>query len=55
MPVVAMLWSRPLPRCAGHDIGVLKLHVFANNIAAVNLYESAGFEATNINMAKVIT
>ncbi len=41
--------------CAGHGIGVLKLHVFANNIAAVNLYESAGFEATNINMAKVIT
>ncbi|VXC10154.1 conserved hypothetical protein [Aeromicrobium sp. 9AM] len=40
--------------CADHSIGVLKLHVFANNTAAVSLYESAGFEATNINMAKQI-
>ena len=40
--------------CAGHGIGLLKLHVFAHNTAAVSLYESAGFEATNINMAKQI-
>ncbi len=40
--------------CADHSIGVLKLHVFADNTAAVSLYESAGFEATNINMAKQI-
>jgi len=40
--------------CADHSVGVLKLHVFANNTAAVSLYESAGFEATNINMAKQI-
>ncbi|GAA3510530.1 GNAT family N-acetyltransferase [Aeromicrobium panaciterrae] len=40
--------------CADHSIGLLKLHVFAHNTTAVSLYESAGFEATNINMAKVI-
>ncbi len=40
--------------CADHSIGLLKLHVFAKNAAAVSLYESAGFEATNINMAKII-
>ena len=40
--------------CADHSIGLLKLHVFAKNATAVSLYESAGFEATNISMAKVI-
>ncbi len=40
--------------CADHSIGLLKLHVFAHNSTAVSLYESAGFEATNINMAKQI-
>ncbi len=40
--------------CADHSIGVLKLHVFAKNTTAVSLYESAGFEATNINMSKQI-
>lgn len=40
--------------CADHSIGVLKLHVFAHNTAAVSLYESAGFETTNLNMAKRI-
>jgi GNAT superfamily N-acetyltransferase len=40
--------------CADHSIGLLKLHVFAKNTTAVSLYESAGFEATNINMAKRI-
>ncbi len=40
--------------CADHSIGVLKLHVFATNTTAVSLYESAGFEATNINMSKII-
>ncbi|MDR7087286.1 GNAT superfamily N-acetyltransferase [Aeromicrobium panaciterrae] len=40
--------------CADHSIGLLKLHVFAKNTTAVSLYESAGFEATNINMAKII-
>lgn len=40
--------------CADHSIGLLKLHVFGKNTTAISLYESAGFEATNINMAKII-
>jgi len=40
--------------CADHSVGILKLHVFATNTAAVSLYESSGFVATNINMAKQI-
>ena len=40
--------------CADHSIGVLKLHVFGHNTTATNLYESAGFEITNLNMAKRI-
>ena len=40
--------------CADHSVGLLKLHVFAKNTTAVSLYESAGVEATNINMAKQI-
>lgn len=40
--------------CADHSIGLLKLHVFGNNTTAISLYESAGFETTNRNMAKII-
>jgi ribosomal protein S18 acetylase RimI-like enzyme len=40
--------------CADHSIGRLKLHVFGTNTTAISLYESAGFETTNINMAKII-
>lgn len=40
--------------CADHSIGVLRLHVFGFNDVAISLYESAGFETTNINMAKQI-
>lgn len=40
--------------CADHSIGVLRLHVFGFNEVAISLYESAGFETTNINMAKQI-
>ncbi|QGG40960.1 GNAT family N-acetyltransferase [Aeromicrobium yanjiei] len=40
--------------CADHSIATLRLHVFGRNTAAINLYESAGFEATNVLMAKTI-
>lgn len=40
--------------CADHSIGMLRLHVFGFNEVAIGLYESAGFETTNINMAKQI-
>lgn len=40
--------------CADHSIGILKLHVFGFNETAISLYESSGFEITNINMAKQI-
>lgn len=40
--------------CADHSIAVLRLHVFEHNTAAVSLYESAGFDTTNRNMAKHI-
>ena len=40
--------------CADHSIAVLKLHVFGSNDAAISLYESSGFEITNLNMAKQI-
>ena len=40
--------------CAEHEVAVLKLHVFGFNTTAINLYESAGFETTNRNMAKRI-
>jgi GNAT superfamily N-acetyltransferase len=40
--------------CADHSIGVLKLHVFAHNEAAVGPYESSGFETTDLSMAKQI-
>ncbi|WP_405079235.1 GNAT family N-acetyltransferase [Paenibacillus chitinolyticus] len=32
----------------------ISLHVFGDNEIALNLYRSAGFEATNIRMSKVI-
>lgn len=40
--------------CADHSIGVLRLHVFGFNDVAISLYESAGFETTDITMAKQI-
>lgn len=40
--------------CADHSIATLRLHVFAFNTTAVSLYESSGFEITNLNMAKQI-
>ena len=40
--------------CADHSIGVLRLHVFAHNQTAVGLYESSGFETTDLTMAKHI-
>ncbi|MEY9093361.1 GNAT family N-acetyltransferase [Paenibacillus sp. RC84] len=33
----------------------ISLHVFGDNEIALNLYRSAGFEATNIRMSKVIS
>ncbi|MCW2769538.1 MAG: family N-acetyltransferase [Aeromicrobium sp.] len=40
--------------CADHSIGVLRLHVFANNETAIGLYESSGFETTSLTMGKTI-
>lgn len=40
--------------CADHSIGLLRLHVFGFNTTAISLYQSAGFETTNLNMAKHI-
>ncbi|AWB91843.1 GNAT family N-acetyltransferase [Aeromicrobium chenweiae] len=40
--------------CADHSIQTLRLHVFGRNTTAINLYESAGFETTNVLMAKTI-
>jgi len=40
--------------CAEHDVTVLKLHVFGFNTTAIKLYETSGFEVTNLNMAKQI-
>ncbi len=40
--------------CADHSVGVLRLHVFAHNTTAVSLYESSGFETTDLSMAKQI-
>ncbi|AXT84587.1 GNAT family N-acetyltransferase [Aeromicrobium sp. A1-2] len=40
--------------CADHSIAVLRLHVFGSNTTAISLYESSGFEITNLNMSKQI-
>jgi GNAT superfamily N-acetyltransferase len=40
--------------CAEHEVTILKLHVFGFNTTAIKLYESSGYETTNINMAKRI-
>lgn len=40
--------------CADHSVGTLRLHVFGFNTAAITLYESAGFETTDLTMAKQI-
>lgn len=37
------------------DLDVIGLHVFGHNRAALALYEKAGYEITNINMAKRLT
>ncbi len=41
--------------CVEHGVTMLRLHVFGFNTTAINLYQSAGFETTNVNMAKRIT
>jgi ribosomal protein S18 acetylase RimI-like enzyme len=38
--------------CVEHGVAALKLHVFGFNTAAIKLYESSGFEITNLHMAK---
>lgn len=40
--------------CAIHGVALLRLQVFGFNTTAINLYRSAGFETTNIRMAKRI-
>ena len=40
--------------CAEHDVVMLRLHVFGFNTAAIHLYETSGFETTDLNMAKQI-
>jgi GNAT superfamily N-acetyltransferase len=40
--------------CAEHGVPTLKLHVFGFNTTAIKLYESSGFEVTNLHMAKQI-
>ncbi|NRQ51370.1 GNAT family N-acetyltransferase [Aeromicrobium stalagmiti] len=40
--------------CADHGVATLRLHVFGFNTAAISLYESSGFETTNLSMAKII-
>lgn len=40
--------------CADHSIATLRLHVFCHNETAISLYESSGFETTDITMAKQI-
>lgn len=41
--------------CVEHGITMLRLHVFGSNTTAIGLYETSGFEVTNLNMAKRIT
>ena len=38
--------------CVEHDVTTLKLHVFGFNTTAIKLYETSGFEITNLHMAK---
>jgi ribosomal protein S18 acetylase RimI-like enzyme len=38
----------------GHGSSQLRLHVFGGNTAARSLYESLGFETTNVMMAKAL-
>lgn len=45
-----MLAAEPYARDRG--AGVLKLHVFGSNTVARGLYESLGYETTNVSMAK---
>lgn len=40
--------------CADHSIATLRLHVFGRNTVAIDLYESAGFETTDVLMSKTI-
>ncbi|QEO14680.1 GNAT family N-acetyltransferase [Agromyces intestinalis] len=37
-----------------HGAPVLGLNVFANNVAAIDLYESLGFEAASLHMTKTL-
>ncbi|MCW2800737.1 MAG: family N-acetyltransferase [Aeromicrobium sp.] len=38
--------------CVEHGVTALKLHVFGFNTTAIKLYETSGFEITNLNMTK---
>ena len=40
--------------CVEHGIAMLRLNVFSFNTTAIQLYESAGFTPTNMNMMKRI-
>lgn len=40
--------------CVDRGVTTLKLHVFGFNTTAIKLYETSGFEVTNLNMAKRI-
>jgi GNAT superfamily N-acetyltransferase len=41
--------------CITHGVTALRLNVFSFNTRAINLYESAGFAPTNMNMMKRIS
>lgn len=38
-----------------HGASTIRLHVFGDNTVARRLYESLGYETTNVNMAKLLT
>jgi ribosomal protein S18 acetylase RimI-like enzyme len=38
-----------------HGAATIRLHVFGDNTVARGLYESLGYETTNVNMAKSLT
>ncbi len=41
--------------CRDHGAATIRLHVFGDNTVARRLYESLGYETTNVNMAKPLT
>jgi GNAT superfamily N-acetyltransferase len=38
--------------CIGRGVTAMKLHVFGFNTTAIKLYETSGYEITNLNMTK---